>query len=111
MGHVRLSRCYRARTERFHSVETVPADEQATIDKVVKQINLIQAAQAMKVKESDEKPYTFTGTHARTHGIVKGTMTIATDLPAHLAQSMFAVGGKTYPLAMRCTSLLLHRPF
>ena len=34
------------------------------------------------------------GTHARTQGIVKGTLIVKDDLPKHLKQSMFDHGGE-----------------
>lgn len=42
----------------------------------------------------------MTGTHARTHGIVKGKLIVPDDLPKHLKQSMFTKGGE-YPVLCR----------
>lgn len=107
------------------SVEHVPADEAATIAKgssslnpgmiadflaqsVVEQINFIQGAQACPRGghhvTSDPSPFTFTGTHAKTHGIVKGELTVSNEIPAAFKQSLFADAG-TYPLIMRCKLL------
>lgn len=43
----------------------------------------------------------FRGTHVKTQAIVKGTMTVLSDLPPHLAQGIFSKAGKQYPLAIR----------
>ena len=42
----------------------------------------------------------FTGTHVKTQGLVKGTLTVPSDLPPHLQQGLFASAG-TYPVAAR----------
>lgn len=70
---------------------------------VVEQINFIQGAQACPRggHHVAPDPYTFTGTHAKTHGIVKGVMKVSDDVPAAFKQSMFAKAG-TYPMIMRC---------
>lgn len=90
-------------------VEVIPAGEEAYIKTVVDQVNFIQQAQRCPrsgatrlVQEPNSLETTFTGTHAKTHGIVKGTMTVG-NLPVAFAQSMFATPG-TYPIAMRYSS-------
>lgn len=42
----------------------------------------------------------FRGTHVKSQGIVKGTMTIEKSLPSHLAQGLFATPGE-HPIAIR----------
>lgn len=41
--------------------------------------------------------------HARTQGLVKGTLVVPDDLPRHLKQSIFAHGGE-YPVVCRYSS-------
>ncbi|KAF2773288.1 heme-dependent catalase [Teratosphaeria nubilosa] len=43
----------------------------------------------------------FRGTHVKTQAIVKGTLTVALDLPPELAQGIFSRAGKTYPVGIR----------
>lgn len=44
----------------------------------------------------------FRGTHVKTQGIVKGTLTVLPHLPAHLAQGFFKqTGGQQYAVAGR----------
>ena len=43
----------------------------------------------------------FRTTHVKTQAIVKGSMTVTSDLPQHLAQGIFKKGGSTYPLGIR----------
>lgn len=76
-------------------VEHKPDDEDEDINEVVKQINTIQ-----KVHWNMHR-HCFSGTHARTHGIVKGTFVVHDDLPKHLKQGeLFAQGGE-YPTVCR----------
>lgn len=44
--------------------------------------------------------HSYSGTHQKTHGVVKGELEILDNLPSHLAQAMFARPGK-YPAAIR----------
>ena len=45
----------------------------------------------------------YTGTHARTQGLVKGKLIVPNDLPGHLKQSLFQEGGE-YDLVARYSS-------
>ena len=45
----------------------------------------------------------YTGTHARTQGIIKGKLIISDDLPKHLKQSLFEKGGE-YDVVARYSS-------
>lgn len=76
-------------------VEVVPDDEEEDIKAVAEQINCIQKAQW------NIHRHCYSGTHARTHGIVKGTFVVHDDIPKHLKQGeLFAQGGE-YPVAAR----------
>lgn len=76
-------------------VEDPPPGEQADIEAVAEQINKQQRQQF------DHHRHVYTGTHCRTHGIVKGTFIVHDGLPAHLRQGeLFAQAG-SYPAACR----------
>lgn len=76
-------------------VEKIPQGEKEDIDAVAEQINCIQKAQWNMHR------HCYSGTHARTHGIVKGKFLVHHDLPKHLKQGeLFAQGGE-YPVACR----------
>jgi len=45
----------------------------------------------------------FSGTHARTQGLVKGKLIVPDDLPKHLKQSLFEHGGE-YQIVARYSS-------
>ena len=45
----------------------------------------------------------YTGTHARTQGIIKGKLIVSDDLPEHLKQSLFEKGGE-YDVVARYSS-------
>ena len=54
----------------------------------------------MQEHNFDHHRRAFTATHVKTQGIVKGTLTVPSDLPPHLKQGLFATPG-TYPVAAR----------
>jgi len=76
-------------------VEKIPDDEEADINAVAEQINLIQKAQW------NVHRHCYSGTHARTHGIVKGSFVVHDDLPKHLKQGELFSHGKEYPIVAR----------
>ncbi|KAG8533505.1 uncharacterized protein KY384_002291 [Bacidia gigantensis] len=78
-------------------VEKIPPDEEEDINAVAEQVNGMQRAQF------NSHRHCYTGTHARTHGIVKGRLTVKDDLPPHLKQSMFAHAAE-YPAVCRYSS-------
>ncbi|CAO1620202.1 unnamed protein product [Sympodiomycopsis kandeliae] len=69
-------------------------EEDQIIHDIEKQINDIQFA-----TWADHR-HGYSGTHQKTHGVVKGELEILGNLPPELAQGMFAKAGK-YPAAMR----------
>ncbi|OJD36038.1 heme-dependent catalase [Diplodia corticola] len=76
-------------------VEKVPPNEAEDIQAVADMINEIQRAHWNKAR------HCFGGTHARTHGVVKGKFLVPDDLPQHLKQTeLFATGGE-YPAVCR----------
>ncbi|KAL8732777.1 MAG: hypothetical protein Q9166_002559 [cf. Caloplaca sp. 2 TL-2023] len=77
-------------------VEKVPDNQEDDIKPVVDMINTIQKAQW------NSHRHCYSGTHARTQGIIKGNFIVHDDLPAHLKQSIFDHGAE-YP-AVCCYS-------
>ncbi|GAB7344933.1 hypothetical protein MBLNU457_3367t1 [Dothideomycetes sp. NU457] len=76
-------------------VESKAPNEDEDIAAVAKQINDIQKAHWNNTR------HCFSGTHARTHGIVKGTFVVKDNLPKHLKQGeLFSKAGE-YPAACR----------
>lgn len=76
-------------------VEKIPEDEEEDINAVAEQINQIQKAQW------NVHRHCYSGTHARTHGIVKGSFIVPDDLPKHLKQGELFTKGGEYPIVAR----------
>ncbi|KAF2732428.1 heme-dependent catalase [Polyplosphaeria fusca] len=76
-------------------VEKLPPNEEEDINAVADQINLIQKAHWNKTRHA------YSGTHARTHGIVKGKFIVEPDLPQHLKQTELFQNGGEFPVAAR----------
>ena len=78
-----------ARAVRYSpDVETISADEGATVEDL--------NASFTKIMETTSEDYghAVRGVHAKAHGIVRGRLTVAGDLPPELAQGMFATPGE-----------------
>ena len=75
-------------------IETIEPDEQETFSKIVQVMtegqNITREKYGKAVRIS----------HAKAHGILKGTLTISASLPAELAQGLFATPG-THPVLIR----------
>ncbi|KAM0544654.1 hypothetical protein ACHAPJ_011715 [Fusarium lateritium] len=79
-------------------VEEIPSNEAEDIQNVVAKINETQR------RFYEQNGHCFGGTHARTQGIVKGTLYVSDDLPPHLKQTeLFAQAGE-YPVICRYSS-------
>ncbi len=78
-------------------VEKIPSNEEEDIQAVADMINAMQKAQY------NNHRHCYTGTHARTQGLVKGKLIIKDDLPKHLKQSMFAKAAE-HPVVCRYSS-------
>ncbi|KAF2662167.1 heme-dependent catalase [Lophiostoma macrostomum CBS 122681] len=76
-------------------VEKIPPGEEDDINAVADQINLIQKTHYNKTRHS------YGGTHARTHGIVKGKFIVVDDLPDHLKQTELFEKGGEFPAVCR----------
>jgi hypothetical protein len=80
-----------------NGVEEIPPNEEADIKAVAEMINAIQKATWNRTRHG------FSGTHARTQGIVKGKLATEKNLPVHLKQSMFAEE-RDWPVLCRYSS-------
>ncbi|MCK8469058.1 catalase family protein [Microbacterium sp. KSW4-16] len=78
-------------------VEVPQKDEDAQSAKV---IEIMRRATA---KNFDNHRHAIRGAHAKIHGCVVGTLEVHADLPAHLAQGVFATPRK-YPVILRLSS-------
>jgi hypothetical protein len=79
-------------------VEKVPSNEEEDIKEVVKKVNESQR------RFYEKNGHCFGGTYARTQGIVKGTLVVSDDLPAHLKQTeLFSQAGE-FPVICRYSS-------
>ena len=76
-------------------VEKIPPGEEEDISAVADQINLIQTTHYNKTRHS------YGGTHARTHGIIKGKFIVLDDLPQHLKQTELFEKGGEFPVVCR----------
>ena len=76
------------------SVEQPQPDEQETIDGIIQ--GMTQQSETVEQREH----HAVRASHAKSTGLVVGTLTIPGDLPAELAQGLFARSG-THPVAVR----------
>jgi hypothetical protein len=58
----------------------------------------------MQQHNFDQHRHAFRATHVKTQGIVKGKLTVLSDLPDHLRQGLFITPGKTYDVGARYAS-------
>jgi len=75
-------------------IETPEADEQATID------GIIQGMTDQSKTVEQREHHAVRASHAKSSACVVGEMTVAADLPAELAQGLFAAPG-IHPVAVR----------
>jgi hypothetical protein len=76
-------------------VETPKPNEDETATKIGETMNKMQQ------RNYDQHGHAFRATHVKTQGIVKGKMTVLSDLSTHLQQGLFKTPGKTYDVAAR----------
>lgn len=76
------------------SVEQIQDDEEQKIS------DIIESFRSMQEKNVKKYKYGLRGTHSKTQGIVKGTLTVPSDLPAYLSQGLFKHSGE-YPVVLR----------
>lgn len=77
------------------SLEKIPDGEDEDIQIVAKQLTDIQRAQY------NVHRHCFSGTHARTQGIVRGNFIVPNDLPKHLKQGELFAQGAEYDVVAR----------
>lgn len=77
------------------SIETVKDDEEEKTKQICASINDNQR------RNFHLHRHAFRGTHLKTQALVKGKMTVSSDLPPYLAQGIFSKAGATYDIAMR----------
>ncbi|KAL8679082.1 MAG: hypothetical protein Q9186_004622 [Xanthomendoza sp. 1 TL-2023] len=75
-------------------VEQLVPDEETKTEKVAEIMNRMQR------HNFDQHRHAYRATHVKSQGIVKGTLTVPSDLPRHLAQGLFAIPG-SYPVCAR----------
>lgn len=63
-----------------------------------------QTMNKMQQHNFDQHRHAFRATHVKTQGIVKGTLTVLSDLPRHLQQGLFKIPGQKYDVAARYAS-------
>ena len=76
------------------SVEQPAADEHVIFDDLSRTMQHITRTMAARYRHA------YRPVHAKSHGLLLGTLTVAADLPEHLAQGLFAAPG-SYPVLMR----------
>ncbi|WP_347558941.1 catalase family protein [Robbsia sp. KACC 23696] len=75
-------------------MEVVPEDEAQTTAELIEALHTIQAI------TTEDYPTAVRSVHAKSHGIVKGTVQVLDNLPPQLAQGLFAKPAH-YPVVMR----------
>jgi Catalase len=80
------------------SVERPDPDEAQTTQ------GLIAAMRYINEKTLADGGHAIRSTHAKSHGILEGYLEVEADLPAHLAQGLFAKPGR-YPVVMRFSTI------
>jgi hypothetical protein len=76
------------------AVEKPEKNEGETTDK------LIETMRGISEKVADDSGHAERGVHAKSHGVLKGTLTVPADLPPTLRQGLFAKPGQ-YPVLIR----------
>ncbi|KAF4995944.1 hypothetical protein FGRMN_4799 [Fusarium graminum] len=79
-------------------IEKIPPTEQQDIVEIVGKINESQK------RFYEKNGHCFGGTHARTQGIVKGTLHVVDNLPSHLKQTELFAQAEDFPVICRYSS-------
>ncbi|RYY77842.1 MAG: catalase [Moraxellaceae bacterium] len=82
-------------------VEVKTPEEDQLIEKIVASMGRVNA------KAFDKERHATRDAHAKSHGILKGYLEVYDNLPAHLAQGLFA-SPKRYPVVIRLSSAFGH---
>ncbi len=78
-------------------VETVPADEDELIEEIVASLTSVSRTLA------DRYRHAVRPSHAKSHGLLKGTLRVLDSLPEPLAQGLFAAP-RSYPVIARIST-------
>jgi hypothetical protein len=78
-------------------IEVIQPDEAALIEQVVASMQRIGAM------VFDKHRHALRNAHAKSHGILRGTLSVPSDLPEHLRHGLFARPG-SYPVVLRLSS-------
>lgn len=76
------------------SIEQPAVDEQVVVDELSRTMQHITRTMASRYRHA------YRPVHAKSHGVLVGTLEVATNLPAHLAQGIFAAPA-SYPGILR----------
>ncbi|WP_114187860.1 catalase family protein [Microvirga aerophila] len=79
------------------AVETIPPDEDHTVREIIASLARVSQTLAKRYEHA-VRP-----SHGKSHGLLKGTLTVLRGLPEPLAQGLFAVPD-TYPLVARLST-------
>lgn len=80
------------------SLEHIEADEPETAEQLVETLTKINQTTL------EHEKHAFRSVHAKSHGLLTGELVVPDDLPAELAQGIFAKPGR-YPLVMRLSTV------
>lgn len=80
------------------AVEIVAPDEHVIFDELSRTMQHITRKMASRYRHA------YRPVHAKSHGILTGTLQVLPDLPEHLAQGLFARPGSSYPTLMRLST-------
>ncbi len=78
-------------------VEAIAPDEAETLEAIIASLSTVSRILA------DRYRHAVRPSHAKSHGLIKGTLTVPGDLPEPLAQGLFARAG-TYPMIARLST-------
>ena len=84
-------------------LETVPADEEALIDKMIRDLRANNEFQFNKSVKNN-KPHAIRDAHAKSCAILRGEMTVLPDIPDEYRQGIFSEPGRTYPVIARMST-------
>jgi hypothetical protein len=80
-----------------YDVETIPPDEDHTVQEIIASLARVSQTLAKRYEHA-VRP-----SHGKSHGMLKGTLTVLGDLPEPFAQGLFAMPC-TYPLVARLST-------
>lgn len=80
------------------AVETLLEDEQQIIDDIIASMTRLMG------RTHEKYGHPVRGSHAKSHGLAVGELTVMDNLPGHLAQGLFAQGG-AYPIIVRLANV------